>query len=87
MLFPGNVVKKMFSRLVGLGTVVILISGALVGFQDAAKMSLKLEQPVFVGLNGIVIGVLFVVIAVMARVLQGTWEFKRIKIFSKKEPK
>ena len=63
---------------------VILISGALVGFQDAAKMSLKLEQPVFVGLNGIVIGVLFVVIAVMARVLQETWECKRIKIFSKK---
>jgi hypothetical protein len=83
MHFPGNVVKKMFPRLVGLGAVVILIGGALIGFQDAVKAGMKLEQPVLAGLICIGIGVLFITIAVMALILQGTWESKGIEIRSK----
>ena len=83
MHFPGNVVKKMFPRLVGLGAMVILIGGALIGFQDAAKAGLKLEQPVLAGLICIGIGVLFIMISVMALILQGTRESKGINILSK----
>ena len=87
MHFPANVAKKMFPRLVGLGAVVLLIGGALIGFQDAAKAGMKLEQPVLAGLICIGIGVLFITIAVMALILQGTWELKGIKILSKTTPK
>ena len=83
MHFPGNVVKKMFPRLMGLGTIVILIGGALIGFHGYAKAGLKLGQPVLAGLICIGIGVLFISIAVMARILQGTWEPKGIEILSK----
>ena len=83
MHFPGNVVKKMFPRLVGLGAVVILIGGALIGFQDAVKTSMKLEQSLLLGLVCIGIGALFITIAVMALILRGTWESKGIKILSK----
>ena len=50
MHFPGNVVKKMFPRLSGLGTIVILFGGTLTGFHDDAKAGMKLGQPVLAGL-------------------------------------
>jgi len=83
MYFPRNVVKKMFSRLVILGAVMIMIGGALIGFQEVVKAGINLEQPVLVGLVCIAIGVLFITITVMALILQGTWEFKEVKIRSK----
>jgi hypothetical protein len=83
MHFPGNIAKKIFSRLISLGAVVIVIGVSLIGFQDVAKAGMNLKQPVLAGLVCIGIGMLFVTIAVMALILQRTWGFKGVKICSK----
>ena len=80
--FPIHVAKKMFTRLIVLGTIVALVGGVLIYSQKAAQEILNLDQPMLIGLLCMAIGILFISIAIMSLVLQKTWMLEGIRIRS-----
>ncbi len=82
MHFPVNVAKKMFVRLIALGTIVVIIGGVLIYFQKPTQEILNIENPMLAGLVCMAIGLLFIIIAAMSLVLQKTWILEGIHIRS-----